>query len=286
MFANAKEPNNLDLLLLKSLDNVHQKVNFNKSDIAISLINLSDEDTPQFASLQGEKEFYPASVIKLFLLVAAQKSIKEGKLKETAELKEAIERMISISSNDATGYVMDLLTETTSGPELSEKDFKQFVTRREIINCYFKDLGYNKINILHKPAYDKRYGREAQIEALGKNVLTTNTTAKLLLDIVNKKVIDVESSQKILSILQRNLSLNSIDPDDQAKAFIAKYLPVNTKYYSKAGWTGQVRHDAAYIELPNNTKYILVIFTQNHSKQTELIPLLSKEIASNFSKSN
>ena len=50
--------------------------------------------------------------------------MEDGKLKDTAELRRAMQDMIVDSYNEATGYIVDLLTGTTSGPELPEAEIK------------------------------------------------------------------------------------------------------------------------------------------------------------------
>ncbi len=253
-----------------------QKNSISENDLAITLLDVSKGSIQEKAQWQGDKDFYAASVMKLFLLAALEASFSENKLNSSTQLLDATERMIKFSSNDATSYVMDLLTNTTSGPELPDLEFADFVKKRKILSEYFASLGYKKVNILHKPATDKRYGREAQIEAIGTNTLTTNETARLIAELVSGQFSG--SKERVLSLLKRNPTVKSGDPDDQANAFIGKYLPKEAKYYSKAGWTSQVRHDAAYIEMPNAKKCILVIFTQNNSQNKELIPQLAKEV--------
>jgi len=50
------------------------------------------------------------------------------------------------------------------------------------------------------------------------------------------------------------------------------------KLWSKAGWTSTVRHDAAYVGLPNGTRFILVTFTSGHSDEREIIPTVARKI--------
>ena len=70
----------------------------------------------------------------------------------------------------------------------------------------------------------------------------------------------------------------SDDPDDQAHGFSGRALPPSAKLWSKAGWTSQVRHDAAYIELADGAKFVLVIFTADHANEREIIPALGRVI--------
>ncbi|HEX8891005.1 MAG TPA: hypothetical protein VF779_17790, partial [Pyrinomonadaceae bacterium] len=92
--------------------------NFQESNLAITLINLTDPQHPTRASFRGTEGIYPASVVKLFYLVMAHHLLEEEKIKETDELRRAMKDMIVDSSNDATGYVLDVITGTSSGPEL------------------------------------------------------------------------------------------------------------------------------------------------------------------------
>src|SRR5215467_7604146 len=73
---------------------------------------------PARAGHRDTIDFYPASVAKLPLLVAAHAWQEQGRLSPGAELDRALAAMIRESSNDATSYVIDCLTGTSSGPEL------------------------------------------------------------------------------------------------------------------------------------------------------------------------
>ena len=52
------------------------------------------------------------------------------------------------------------------------------------------------------------------------------------------------------------------------------------KLWSKAGWTSTTRHDAAYIELPNGAKFVLVTFTTDFANEREIIPTVAGVILS------
>jgi len=72
------------------------------------------------------------------------------------------------------------------------------------------------------------------------------------------------------------------DLEDQTHGFtgIALLEPrrEGVKLWSKAGWTSQTRHDAAYLELPDGRKLVLVIFTTDHANERGIIPTLVREI--------
>ena len=233
------------------------------------------------ASFRGDVPIYPASVVKLFYLVAASRWIQDGKLQETDELRRAMHDMIVDSSNDASHYVIDVVTGTTSGGELPPAEMQEWAMKRNAINRYFAALGYKGINVNQKPWCEGPYGRERAF--LGKsyenrNKLTTNATARLLAEIVTGESITPEASRKMLELLKRDLSIRSDDPDDQTHGFTGSALPAGARLWSKAGWTSSARHDAAYIELPDGGRFVLVTFTTDHSQEHDLIPTVARAI--------
>src|SRR5262249_45482352 len=154
--------------------------------IALTIIDLNDREHPAWASHRGQEMIYPASVVKLFYLVAAHHQLETGTLKSTPELERALHDMIVDSSNDATHYVLKAMTRTTDGPELDDAALKQWMYKRNPVNRYFKSLGYEKINTNQKTWGEGPYGRERQ--GLGpnfeyRNKLTTEATARLLYEI-------------------------------------------------------------------------------------------------------
>src|SRR4051794_39718983 len=114
-----------------------------ESNLSITLINLTDPQHPTMASFRGTEGIYPASVVKLFYLVMAHHLLEEGKIKETDELRRAMKDMIVDSSNDATSYVLDVITGTSSGPELTGNELKKWAEKRNAVNRYFATLGFS-----------------------------------------------------------------------------------------------------------------------------------------------
>lgn len=249
--------------------------------LAITLVDVSDPAQPRRASVRGEVEIYPASVIKLFYLAAAHRWLEDGKLSDTPELRRALKDMIVDSSNDATHYVIDLLTGTTSGPELAEADLKTWVEKRAAVTRYFTGLGYVGVNASKKPWGDGPYGRESQaIKAYSpkRNMLTTEATARLLTEIATGRCVSAARSAEMMALLARDPATTSADPDDQAK-FMGPALPAGAKLWSKAGWTSQTRHDAAYVELPGGAKFVLVVFTTDHAGERAILRNVAAVVA-------
>src|ERR1700674_847634 len=69
-----------------------------RNDLAMTLV-VPGREKAKGASLHGNRPIYPASVVKLFYMVAAQAWLEAGKLRPTAELRSALAAMIGQSSN-------------------------------------------------------------------------------------------------------------------------------------------------------------------------------------------
>jgi beta-lactamase class A len=250
------------------------------NQLAVTVVDLRDSRRPIQASYRGQEVIYPASVIKLFYLVAAHQWIEDGKLADTAELRRAMRDMIVESFNEATHYLVDLLTGTTSGPELPPDELKTWFEQRNAVNRYFTSLGYTGINANKKPWCEGPYGRETQaIKAFDpkRNALTTDATARLLVEIVTGQAVSAARCREMLELMKRDPSAETKDPDDQAK-FTGPALPAGARLWSKAGWTSETRHDATYVELPDGHKFVLVTFTVDHANERGIIQTIAREV--------
>ncbi len=255
-------------------------VKLKADELAVTLIDLRDAEKPVRASYRGEAQIYPASVIKLFYLVAAHRQMEDGKLTDTEELRRAMKDMIVDSYNEATGYIVDLLTGTTSGPELSSAEMEQWHDKREWVNRYFTSLGYTNINVNKKPWCEGPYGRETQAIKLyepKRNWLTTDATARLMAEIATGKAVSKARCEQMKELLARDFA-NSSNTNRQAKKYTGTALPPGAKLWSKAGWTSETRHDAAYVELPNGARFVLVIFTVNHADNEDILSHVARNI--------
>jgi beta-lactamase class A len=252
-----------------------------EKNLAVTLIDLTDPARPEQASFRGAEPIYPASVVKLFYLTAAHRWIEDGRLKESEEFKRGLHDMIVDSSNDATHYVLDSLTGVTSGAELPPDKLKKWGEQRNVVNRYFASLGYAGINVNQKPWCEGPYGRERQFlgpKFENRNKLTTDATARLLAEIVTARAVTPARSALMMELLKRDFSGKSEDPDDQAHGFTGIALEPGTRLWSKAGWTSTARHDAAYLELPDGHRIILVTFTTDVAKERDIIPAIARSV--------
>ena len=249
-----------------------------ESQLAMTLIDLRDPQHPVNASFRGNEPIYPASVVKLFYLAAAHRWLEDKKILDTPELQRALKDMIVDSSNDATQYVVDVLTQTTGGFELPPKEMAEWQEKRNAVNRYFSSLGYTNININQKTFCEDAYGREQASrgpKGENRNKLTADATARLMMEIVTGRAVTPARSQQMMQLLQRDPTKKTSDADSQDIGFSGSTLPAGTKFWAKAGWTTVARHDATYIELPTGEKFVFVIFTTEHGADHEIIPSIA-----------
>ncbi len=259
-----------------------------EAQLSITLIDLRDAQHPVTASFRGNERVYPASVVKLFYLVAVHRWLEDKRVKQTDELKRAVRDMIVDSSNEATQYVLDVLTQTTGGYELPPKEMERWQNKRNVVNRYYAALGFTNINVNQKTFCEDAYGREKVSRGPNgenRNKLTTDATARLLSEIVTGRAVTAARSVQMMDLLKRDFAGASKDNDDQGHGFtgIALRGMTDAKLWSKAGWTSTTRHDAAYIELPNGAKFVLVTFTTDHANEREIIPTVARVVIDGIS---
>lgn len=267
-----------------------------------SLIARATELTPeqfwtqpvQGASWAGDRLRYPASVVKLVYLLAAEAWRQNDLLIDTPELRRALTDMIRDSSNDATGLVLDLLTGTTSGPALPPRRMAEWVEQRQLVNRWLEELDWPELqgcNACQKTWGDGPFGREREFygENLdNRNRLSTDAVARLLQAVMASALVSPPACARMRALLSRSLDpeQRAADPDNQVDGFIGEGLPHQAQLWSKAGWMSQARHDAAYVEpgsLENGGQaapFLLVIFSEGQAcaQDVRLLPEIAARL--------
>lgn len=77
--------------------------------MAVGVVDLTDPCRPRFASVNGSRMMYAASLPKIAVLLAAVQSFEDGSLEETPQVLEDLDQMIRLSSNPAATRMIDLL---------------------------------------------------------------------------------------------------------------------------------------------------------------------------------
>lgn len=244
-------------------------------DLSMTLVDLTKMSTISRGDYHGDAPFYPASVVKLFFLAETFHQKKDS----LPDVPRALGEMIHVSDNDATAFILDVISDTSSGPELDGRALKKFIDKRSVVNHWLTPLGYD-ISAMAKPWSFGPFGRDVQLVGPNKenrNRATSNAVASLLLWIVRGRAVSPEASKAMMELLNRPLDTPRKD-ENQVKEFLGESLPAGSKLWSKAGWTSEVRNDAAYIELPNGRKFILVVFTRGTADDVKLLPAIGTKV--------
>lgn len=235
-----------------------------------------DNARPLGFSYNGRKPFYPASVVKSFYLAAVEAAIDEGRVQPHDELERAMRDMILWSSNTATNYIIDLISETTGDTLLEGDALVDWQQRRQAANRYFQSLDWAElegINVCQKLMDDERYGREKMFATLGgnnHNRLTSEGTARLFYEIFSGTLGNPQCCARMRDRLHRSLDPAFAELDaSQVGGYFGAGLPADATLYSKAGWNGWTgdplssynRHDSAYVELSASSNSAYRAFT-------------------------
>lgn len=248
-------------------------------NLALTVIDVTKPGVMSRGDFHGDAPFYPASVVKLFYMAETFHQKKES----APDMPRALKEMIHVSDNDATAFVLDSITGTCSGPSLEGRPLERFIEQRKVVNRWLIPMGYD-ISAMAKAWSFGPFGRDMQIlgpNRVNRNRATANSVASLLLWIVRRRAVSAGASDAMMSLLQRPLDPPTKD-EDQVKEFIGESLPAGSHLWSKAGWTSEVRHDAAYVELPDGRKMIVVIFTRGAADDLKLVPGIARILLAEF----
>ncbi|CCH67077.1 hypothetical protein RINTHH_9220 [Richelia intracellularis HH01] len=117
-------------------------------------------------------------------------------------------------------------------------------------------------------------------------MLTTNATAILLHSIIGGVAVSRKRSQSIMTLLEYSPNPSKFSKRTKKNHLIGilgSALTQNSKIWSKTGWASRVRHDAAYIEIPDKFPYLLVVFTEGekNARNEDMLPFISQQFMHN-----
>jgi hypothetical protein len=240
---------------------------------------------PAGASWAGERPRYPASVVKLVYLVAAEAWLQRQLIDDGPELRRALADMVRDSGNDATALVLDLLTGTSSGPSLPTERYQAWCRQRQLVNAWLASLGWSEaegVNACQKTWAEGPYGRERDFygpQLENRNRLSTDFTARLLHAVMAGAIVSPPACRRMRDLLRRSLDpqARAADPENQVDGFLGAGLPEGARLWSKAGWMSQARHDAAYVEVDGMAPMLLVVFSEGRARAADgaLLPAIA-----------
>lgn len=265
--------------------------NFPTEPLSITLIDVSDPHAHTFAGYQNQVLRFPASVAKLFWMVAFYEALDRGMIANPKSFNLDLERMMSISDNDGASRILDAITQTESGPALSGEALTTFLQKRFQINQFFRQAGYENIRLSTKnyPIYQRQEqeptGRDLQVRENDsfRNQVTTDHAARILYEIYTRQAVSPQYSAQMAYLLTRDLNPRRWrnDPISPIKGFLGEPLPPKIYFGSKVGYTSKSRQEVAFIRtLDDRAMYIVVVFAEDpaYAKDDTIFPTISEFI--------
>ncbi|MEL7035560.1 MAG: serine hydrolase [Cyanobacteria bacterium J06592_8] len=269
-----------------------EREKFPTDSLSITLIDVSNSENHTYAGYNNTKLRFPASVSKLFWLVAFLGYSEIGLLDDESAYHIDLSKMMRTSDNNSASRVLDTVTGVESGEALKGKELEAWIKKRHQVNLFFREAGYAgiKLSVKNYPLSNgeqKPQGRDLQLwkESFlaGGNRITTDQAARLLYEIYTKQAISETASTKIAYLLTRDLRPEAWQDEqpNSIEGFLAESLPTNIYFGSKIGYTSTSRQEVAFIRtLDDKAIYILAIFASNsaYAKSEEIFPQMSRYI--------
>src|SRR5947208_894881 len=96
----------------------------------LCICDVTKGSTIDRADWHGDVPFYPASVVKLYMMAEVFHQKKEAE----PEVARALGEMIRLSDNDATAFLLDIVSDTCPGPNLEGRALAKFMDKRRVVN--------------------------------------------------------------------------------------------------------------------------------------------------------
>ncbi|GAM62087.1 hypothetical protein JCM19232_5051 [Vibrio ishigakensis] len=254
-----------------------------EGNIAIYLASAKTPDKP-ILSINAESLFYPASVCKLFYMACFYDKVQRKELIADEEDWRAVKNMVAFSSNDATGYMVNRLCDTSSGANLSEAMLSSWIEKRKHIQRWLEQthlsIPSEQYALYHSTVDESPYGRDKQArEVLGGNLVSAYACSQMMAKIFDQNCYQAEMREQMKQLLSKHANENrqAADGLDQVNDFICGSLPVGAKCWSKAGWTSSVKHETAFISLDVGD-FIISFFSQGEelAQKPQIMPDLTR----------
>ena len=193
----------LEVALRRAVDDTLKEYpKLGADNLSITIVDVTHPTTIQRADIRGDAPFYPASVVKLFYMAETYHQKKE----KEQDVERALHEMIRVSDNDATAFIIDTITDTSSGPWLEGHALNKFIEKRGVVNRWFASMGYD-ISAMAKPWSFGPFGRDMQLmggpDRPNRNRATSNAVASLLLWIARGRAVSPEACSAMGALLKR-----------------------------------------------------------------------------------
>jgi beta-lactamase class A len=257
--------------------------------LAIAVIDLSGPRSGPYRSggYRADETFYPCSVVKICYLSYYEAQKEAARVRDNPELVRAVKDMITVSSNDATGFVVDVITGTTSGPEITDAaEWRTWQAKRNAVNDWYRSRGYGNLNANQKTFCEDAYGREQAFRDGGKNRnrMSASDAARIFKEIAAGEVAGPAGTEEMLALLARDVTsekpLEDTEPEDARLA--GQGLPKGSRLWAKSGDAYDDHHLVGRMVLPGGSEIVLAVFTKGVKDVPGIIPRVFERVAAHF----
>lgn len=272
---------------------------FSTKNISITIILL---DKQTHGNYQGNSLRFPASVVKLFWMVAVLDTQSRGEGIELLSLRKSLIDMMSKSDNNSSSFIVDFLTKTTSSKSSSHSEYEQWMEKRMSVSNIFRRIGYKGIYIsqktypITKPRIPEPEGNDLMMRGDRqnpiRNAISTNQAARLMYDIRNNFILPDEYTSQAMNLLNRSYpertklrKQKEVGYFSPIYGFLGQNLNQDIDIFSKAGWTSKTRQEVALIRHRLTQKEIIVAifaegksYAQDENLFPEIATFLVKEL--------
>ena len=205
---------------------------------------------------------YPASCVKLPFMAAAMQWSRENGVPPSA-LHASVGPMITVSSNEATGEVVDAITGTVNLDDLTTATdfrFRSWADKRRYTERFLESRGLlGNQTIIHKtfPTNSGRSPRGAENVArmaFGGNRMQPRLSASLMLEIATG-VLEPQAHAYMMQQLRHDRHT-----DDSV---VGWGLPPGTEYFNKPGVAYDTCEDIAFARLPNGREFVIAAYSNS-----------------------
>lgn len=194
-------------------------------------VYIKNVDTNEYLSINNHP-MYSASLIKLFIMNAVYEKLESGELQKTDEIASLLQKMITVSDNDASNRLVEILGggDFDAGLEVENDCTARYGFPDTKQQCDLQDVRTHP--------------------AKGRNYTSVNDCGKLLEGICRKNITSYTASDEMIDLLF----------GQQVKYKIPAGLPEDAFVANKTGEMTGVQNDAAIVYSPN-CLYILCIMS-------------------------
>lgn len=213
----------------------------NKKKLSVALVDITDNEHPRLAMLNGNEMMYAASLPKIAILLGAFVDIEQGQMSLNDETRESLTKMIRFSSNDSATEILRRVGKDHLRKILTSDRYRLYDRSRNGGLWVGKEYGKNPA-FQRDPLHNLSHGATAYQVARFYYLLETG------------QLVSPELCIEMKDILSK--------PEIHHKFVKGLETYPEAKIYRKSGTWRQWHSDSALVEA-NGYKYIAIALSEN-----------------------